>query len=60
MSGELTEKESAGNSIADPVERSLMYCMKHKILPGQDNPEHTKPLFSEKVLRIWRLHYAKK
>lgn len=34
--------------------------MKHKIQRGHDIPEHTAPLFSEEILKAWRLEYAEK
>ena len=27
------------------LERSLIYCLAHPIADGEDNPEHSRPLF---------------
>jgi hypothetical protein len=46
----------AGTCVS-PVERSLIYCMKH---PMRKNVvPHKKPLFSEWLLHNWRVHYCK-
>ena len=49
----------AGQYLGDPVDRSLLYCMKHRIPSKRENPRLDKPLFTEELLSSWRKHYAK-
>ena len=41
------------------MDKSLVYCMKHPIPKGQENPSHSRPLFDAGLLSAWRLHHAK-
>ena len=40
------------------VERSLIYCGKHKISCDHNNPEHQRRVFDPILLQRWKEHFA--